>query len=662
MNRVDGNLARSTSRQTGRATFRTVVLVMPFGPVWYPDLGCSSLKAVFHDNDRALDVKYCNIDFAMRIGIQRYRLLENMCDQYLLSEYPFATALREDAPAFTEFMKAVLPDTCGRPFGAVQSLNFDVLPPVMEGVVAKVNPYLDVLEESLDLSDYEIIGFTTSYAQNSAAWAFARRVRRRYPAATIVFGGANCEGEMGQAQVDTFDFIDYACTGEGEVAFLRLVKWLEDPKNNDFPHNGIVSRDKRLNSPLQSFVDVAKLPIPDYSDYFAQLEQHAEWPRMYRALPVESSRGCWWGQKQRCVFCGLNGRQLSYRHKPAERFVQELREARRQYGERAKYIQVTDNIMPYNYFDEFLPLVKDERPYDTMFYEIKSNLTPDRLLRLRNAGITFLQPGIESLSTPVLKIMRKGVTAIANVQTLKWATELGIRLVWSILYGFPGEKAESYDEMAALISKIYHLTPPSSMNRISIQRYSLLQENASEFGLHLAPAIAYTHLYGFPETVASRLAYWFEDRNGIDTAKSHPQFPDYVQACRRQFHIWQKTYLRRKTVRLDYEAVDGEWQVFDSRTGTAKEEVLRGVDRAVALATLEIATITNIMDAVRRTMPGADMIAVKESLERLVDSAYVMREGGKYLCLAVNRAEWKRREPSNFWLDRHLGDQGYSFV
>jgi hypothetical protein len=33
-------------------------------------------------------------------------------------------------------------------------------------------------------------------------------------------------------------------------------------------------------------------------------------------LPFKSARGCWWGQKQRCPVCDLNGEGMSYRPAP----------------------------------------------------------------------------------------------------------------------------------------------------------------------------------------------------------------------------------------------------------------------------------------------------------------------------------------------------------
>ena len=52
--------------------------------------------------------------------------------------------------------------------------------------------------------------------------------------------------------------------------------------------------------------DLDKLPYPDYDDYvLTQKQLNLVFPGD-PALHIEGSRGCWWGQKHQCTFCGLN--------------------------------------------------------------------------------------------------------------------------------------------------------------------------------------------------------------------------------------------------------------------------------------------------------------------------------------------------------------------
>ena len=103
-----------------------------------------------------------------------------------------------------------------------------------------------------------------------------------------------------------------------------------------------------------------------------------------------------------------------------------------------------DNILDMRYFRDVLPQLRDRQLGFTLFYETKANLTKEQVKLLRDAGVLAIQPGVESLSTHVLQLMRKGVTALQNIQLLKWCKQYGVTVAWNLLYGFPGETAADY--------------------------------------------------------------------------------------------------------------------------------------------------------------------------------------------------------------------------
>ena len=102
----------------------------------------------------------------------------------------------------------------------------------------------------------------------------------------------------------------------------------------------------------------------------------------------------------------------------------------------------------------------------------KANLTREQLKLYIEAGVRRIQPGVESLSTPVLARMRKGTTALQNIQLLKWCRELGLTPIWNHLTGFPGERPEDYAGIAALARKLFHLMPPNGLARVRFDRFS----------------------------------------------------------------------------------------------------------------------------------------------------------------------------------------------
>ena len=64
-----------------------------------------------------------------------------------------------------------------------------------------------------------VVGFTTTFHQTCAALAVARRLKALPDPPLVVFGGANCEGEMGVQMLASFEWIDAVCCGEADHSF-----------------------------------------------------------------------------------------------------------------------------------------------------------------------------------------------------------------------------------------------------------------------------------------------------------------------------------------------------------------------------------------------------------------------------------------------------------
>jgi hypothetical protein len=167
-----------------------------------------------------------------------------------------------------------------------------------------------------------------------------------------------------------------------------------------------------------------ELPYPDFLDYFNQRSALASISEETRPVLVfETARGCWWGQKSHCTFCGLNGVSMKYRSKSQKRAYEELIYLSTRFS---KEVLVVDNILDLKYFDEFIPLLVDADTGLSIHYETKVNLRPWQVSMLADAGICKLQPGIETLCTNVLKLMKRGCTMLQNVQNALGKADMGI--------------------------------------------------------------------------------------------------------------------------------------------------------------------------------------------------------------------------------------------
>ena len=185
-------------------------------------------------------------------------------------------------------------------------------------------------------------------------------------------------------------------------------------------------------------------------------------------------------------------------------------------------IQFVDNILDMSFLQTVLPELAASEDRYSLFYETKANLKREHVRLLADAGVRWIQPGIESLDDNVLGLIGKGNSAIINLQLLKWTAEFGIAASWNMLSGIPGESDDWYAQMARWLPAIFHFQPPSGLVRVRYDRFSPYHTRAADYGLELVPSRAYSYVYPVPNESLMRLAYSFED--GVRPGHVHRSF------------------------------------------------------------------------------------------------------------------------------------------
>lgn len=544
---------------------RTIALInMPFSSIYRPSIGLGLLKsAVVRDGHQA-KIHNFNLLFADMVGVDAYSELANIPSS-LIGEWIFARALNGASDSDERFFR-------GFPPGSAERMRDGILK-----MRDAVEPFLERCLAADDWGRYDIVGFTSVFEQTMASLALAKRVKSIAPRALIALGGANAEGPMGLALLKAYPVIDVVCSGEGDIAFPAFVEALEAGVDRAIP--GILRQGvDTVASAAASVQDMDLLPEPDYSDFFEQFVATSFGAQEIANtnVPFESSRGCWWGEKSHCKFCGLNGQSMAFRSKSADRALSELLSLRTRYQDYTEKFYAVDNILDYKYFKSLIPEIRDRNLHLDLFYETKSNLSLDQVKLLRSANITKIQPGIESLSTAVLRLMGKGVSALQNVQLLKFCKQLGIQPLWNVLYGFPGEDPTEYDRLAQMMPALGHLDPPANWFQIRLDRFSPYFKRSAQHGIvNVRPFRQYDiiHERVSPE-LRSDMAYYF-DFNYADERNPHNYVGAFGTALQRWIAQSGQQY-------LFYEVVDETLYIFDHRDSFTRGLIaLRGLDRAI---------------------------------------------------------------------------------
>ena len=478
-----------------------------------------------------------------------------------------------------------------------------------------------------------VVGFTTTFGQNVSSLVMAKLLKQRAPELTIVFGGANCEGPMGAALHRAFPWIDCVVRGEGELVFAELVDDLLGGRPvREQP--GLCFR--RDGEPVHcaeaaSAVRMDEIPLPDFDEFFDRVDRSPVEAavRTRLRMPYESARGCWWGAKHHCTFCGLNGASMAFRSKSPARVVDDIRTLAERY--QVLDFFVVDNIIDMKYFGSVLPELARTGWDLRLFFETKANLRLDQVRELYVAGVTQIQPGIESLSTPILKLMRKGVTALQNIRLLKWCAAHRIEVSWNILYGFPGEPPEEYAKMAPLLPLLAHLSPPNA-SRLRIDRFSPYFVTPTELGIQLTgPRRHYQHLYDVDATTLFDLAYHFRAEY-LDGRDPSTYAAPVVEAIERWRDHGMATYRS-----LRYRRGPGFIVVDDRRPGLAAQRYeFDAAEAEIYLACDAGESPAGIRERLAEQL-DADLgeADVRAFLDELVACGLMFREGDRYLALAI---------------------------
>jgi anaerobic magnesium-protoporphyrin IX monomethyl ester cyclase len=386
------------------------------------------------------------------------------------------------------------------------------------------------LAEAIRADEWDIIatgGITTAYGYIKKT---VRAAKEHAPQALVVLGG----GVLTSIPHDIMRFlpqVDVGVVGEGFVTWREILDRTERGERDWSAVQGVIWRDgasKCHLNPLRPLIhDLDSIPYPAWElfpldIYFKNsgIIMSEEAMQAKRRLDINVSYGC----SLICRFCfhlGLTG-EMEYvqgpdgadvhfgykrdirRHSP--RYVVDLvKYARQRFG--VDFIAFLDeNLMTMNVSShgKWLPEIcdlwikeglqprciregipHDPETCDGVHWGGTSHATlatPDVLRRMREAGCTYLDYGLESFSNRILKTVGKGATAKTNERCLRITMEAGIRPIPNQIIGFPDEFFDSLlDSVEAwnrigIVAKPFFATPYPGSEWFSVYKDRILDQ------------------------------------------------------------------------------------------------------------------------------------------------------------------------------------------
>jgi ribosomal peptide maturation radical SAM protein 1 len=625
--------------------FRVALVSMPFGPTFYPSLNMGLLKAIGLRAGFPVEDYYFDLDLAARIGLQNYLPIADGPCYWMTGEWLCSVAAFGDDASRADYY-ATFPEEAHR-IAFCGGMDVAGLNNLRECVIPE---FVDDCLNRVDWSSYRVVAFfsTLPALQTIGSLALARRIRQKYPDVRLIFLGTNVEGKMGLEFARAFSYVDHVIIGESDEVFPELLRRLADEGD---PGDLLGVATRRCDGvvsflgPTAPVRNLDNLPTPNYDTYFDsarryRIDEFAETIQdpflrfRARAIPFEASRGCWWGEKSHCIFCSLNGTHMEYRSKSAERVLAEMAELTSRYGR--KEIWGADIVLGLKHINGlFAPLAAGDQGYQIYFMS-KTNLRRDQLRLMARGGLRFLLPGVESINTRLLKLMRKGTTKLQNVNLLRWCAYYGIRVVYLLLHGFPGERMEDYEDQLATLRLITHTGAPMHFERARPDLFSPSRQVPGLFPTkRFYPFRAYSFVY--PSCVnLEEVAYFFgyEPADGLLPAEALHETNEFVENWS---YEWQHGAERPK---LEYRRVGSDIVIHDTRIGLdhPKPYAILGSDADIYEAFISNPrTAAQVCRSLSCECPGMppDEESIETTCESFCEAGLMIGEAGKYLSLAL---------------------------
>lgn len=512
-----------------------------------PSLAMGLLKTELAEEGISSKTIYSSLRFISFLGVERYREIAllmrriNMGWEILFAPLAGFTSSISAESLFcaAEAELAATLDLQGK--NGKKDNGIKLLREHWQSLTEAAEAFIDQEADYILSMNPRIVGCAILTQQRNASFALLKKIKEKSPNIVTMVGGGCCAAEAGLEFLRKVPTLDYVFSGEADGVFAEVCKTIMsgdiEKLRRDFPE--VLMRGSRPF--VRMLENMEECRYPDYDDFFAQIQEtYASSDKNeaddVRYLILEGSRGCWYGEYKRCNFCGLHSAKnlLHHREKTSERFFAEATALAKKYD--CRDIIMSDSALG----KKFIASLKDTPDLGQgnlrIMAECRSTIKREDLRRLKSNGFYGFQPGIESLSDEILKLMNKGVTVADQLAFLKNARILGLRAVWNILHTLPGDCLQWYEEMLNLMKHIHHFEPPYNILKLLLAKGSVYVEQAEEFGLFVvSPAVSDIAMNPDDEEFTRKTAIYYQSPNLTPNLDMISRLHSEVDNWRRDF-------------------------------------------------------------------------------------------------------------------------------
>ncbi len=545
---------------------RVALVDLPWSSARAPGLGLGLLKAGLKETGIDAKVIHLNVGFSHLVGGHLYEEIVQ-CNSFLMERNTSSYAFEEN-----------IQETISNEIGPLHWL-------FLCNIRKMINVYLDECLKKYDFQDYDVIGLHCQVGTTFTSWGFARRLKKMYPSLVFMAGGPDMNNKTPAHEwVSKLSFLDAVFSGPADQSFPAMITAMDEGESI---HDAALKAsqfgsitwkgEQGVRQVRNNFkVDMEQIPVPDYSDW-------SEFSEYRNAFYLQTSKGCWYGEKNCCTFC--TEPELSRFTAMSDETAKMQLDALVENNPTAKHLLITDPLLPKGRLEKVIvPWAKAHANQISVFVELQPSTTRKQWKMLAESYTTYCQIGIESFAPAAVAALKKGHRMYHSINSLKWSQFYDVTtLRYNYLYHIPGETQSWFDESKFMIDNLRHFQPPWAASPILFTRDAPYFELVEEFGIKFSPR--FPHLY--PQTIdPEKVAYEFESDIVFDKlAGSH--LVELIEE-------WQKQY--RCYSDRDHHLQLCDAGVFDSRFGVETIHPTTDCEREALIAMNEPAKTRHIQD------------------------------------------------------------------
>ena len=379
-------------------------------------------------------------------------------------------------------------------------------------VVDVADKKVESVREIIDAESPEIVGISTLTESRSNALKVAAIAKEINPQVKTILGGVHTT-IMYQQIIENYPAVDIVCRGESERTIVELFQALSS--GDDLRKvRGIVYRQDGeivVTEERDKIKDLDTLPFPNYDDL--DLRRYKDTYVSWKQKPsgtIVTSRGCPFS----CSFCSSHSVWGNWRSRSVGNVLDEIEWLVSQYG--YEVVLIGDDIFTINKerTKEFCQGVLDRGLPIKWRAGTRVDCVSLELLELmREAGCQYLSFGVESGSPSILKNLNKKEKIEDVVNAFAWSKKAGIKTIFNVIVGSPGENRATIEETRNLIKK----TRPYCVSAAILRVYpgtALCKQAQAEglcddsFFLSDQECLRYTGAMSVPEMLQTARGYY----------------------------------------------------------------------------------------------------------------------------------------------------------